>query len=203
MVMMKVLVATSLLLAANAAPETFTRPCDGKSYSWCDHTKGMEERVESLVANLTNDEKSVLFVNGAGAVPRIGWPAYQWWSEALHGVARDGLATSFPQICGGAASYNRSLWHMIGDVTSTEGRGKNQEYSGQMYHGLTFWAPNVNVKHDHCPPLTAAAEHYLPCAEQSVAFRSSETQDGAEARRHPVTPSQLHQPQLPNLAHEH
>merc|ERR1712166_903050 len=148
MVLMKVLVATSLLLAANAAPETFTRPCDGKSYSWCDHTKGMEERVDSLVANLTNDEKSVLFVNGAGAVPRIGWPAYQWWSEALHGVARDGVATSFPQICGVAASYNRSLWHMIGDATSTEGRGKNQEYSGQMYHGLTFWAPNVNIFRD-------------------------------------------------------
>merc|ERR1712195_13494 len=148
MVLMKVLVATSLLLAANAAPETFTRPCDGKSYSWCDHTKGMEERVDSLVANLTNDEKSVLFVNGAGAVPRIGWPAYQWWSEALHGVARDGVATSFPQICGVAASYNRSQWHKIGDATSTEGRGKNQEYSGQMYHGLTFWAPNVNIFRD-------------------------------------------------------
>jgi beta-glucosidase-like glycosyl hydrolase len=108
----------------------------------------MEERVDALVANLTNDEKSVLFVNGAGAVPRIGWPAYQWWSEALHGVARDGIATSFPQICGVAASYNRSLWHMIGDVTSTEGRGKNQEYTGKMYHGLTFWAPNVNIFRD-------------------------------------------------------
>merc|ERR1711865_789849 len=142
----KALLATSLLLAVNA--DTFTRPCDGKSYSWCDHTKGMEERVDALVANLTNDEKSVLFVNSAGAVPRIGWPAYQWWSEALHGVARDGIATSFPQICGVAASYNRSLWHMIGDATSTEGRGKNQDYTGQMYHGLTFWAPNVNIFRD-------------------------------------------------------
>jgi len=135
----------SMLTVANAQ---FTRPCDGKSYDWCDHTKSMEDRVDALVANLTLDEKSVLFVNSAGAVPRIGWPAYQWWSEALHGVARDGVATSFPQICGVAASYNKSLWHMIGDVTSTEGRGKNQEYTGKMYDGLTFWAPNVNIFRD-------------------------------------------------------
>lgn len=108
----------------------------------------MASRVDALVANLTKEEKSVLFVNGAGAVPRINWPAYQWWSEALHGVARDGLATSFPQICGVAASYNKTLWHAIGDVTSTEGRGKNNEYTGKMYHGLTFWAPNINIFRD-------------------------------------------------------
>ena len=55
------------------------------------------------------------------------------WSEALHGVARDGVATSFPQICGVAASYNKTLWHSIGDVTGTEGRGKNNDVGGSMY----------------------------------------------------------------------
>eukprot|EP00912_Choanoflagellata_sp_UC4_P002009 UC4_evm6s1289 len=138
-------IATAFFLASAS---DFKRPCDGVKYSWCDHTKDFETRVNALIANLTNEEKSVLFVNGAGAIDRIGWPAYQWWSEALHGVARDGLATSFPQICGVAASMNKSLWHSIGDVTSTEGRGKNQQYTGQMYHGLTFWAPNINIFRD-------------------------------------------------------
>jgi len=81
-------------------------------------------------------------------VPRIHWPRYNWWSEALHGVARDGLGTSFPQIGLVAASMNRSLWHAIGDVTSTEGRGKNNALKGGMYQGLTFWAPNVNIFRD-------------------------------------------------------
>lgn len=82
-------------------------------------------------------------------MPRIQWPAYNWWSEALHGVARSGLATSFPQICGVAASYNRSLWRAIGEATSLEGRGKNNDRTnGQIYHGLTFWAPNINIFRD-------------------------------------------------------
>jgi beta-glucosidase len=85
-----------------------------------------------VVANLTSDEKTSLLTNGASAVPRINWPAYNWWSEALHGVARDGVATSFPQICGVAASYNKTLWHALGDVTSTEGRGKNNNVGGGM-----------------------------------------------------------------------
>lgn len=111
-----------------------------------------------LVANLSKAEKSTLFTNGASGVERIHWPKYNWWSEALHGVARDGLGTSFPQIGLVAASYNRTLWHAIGDVTSTEGRGKNNKLQGNIYQGLTFWAPNVNIfrdrascpKHDEC-----------------------------------------------------
>ena len=82
-------------------------------------------------------------------MPRIQWPAYNWWSEALHGVARSGLATSFPQIQGVSASYNRTLWKAIGEVTSTEGRGKNNDRGvTSIYHGLTFWAPNVNIFRD-------------------------------------------------------
>lgn len=96
-----------------------------------------------LVADLSPAEKATLFTNGASGVERIHWPKYNWWSEALHGVARDGVGTSFPQIGLVAASYNRSLWHAIADVTSTEGRGKNNGLKGGMYQGLTFWAPNV------------------------------------------------------------
>jgi len=110
------LLVRALALCSVVFADTFRRPCDGVDYPWCDATKDFETRVKLLVSNLTIEEKSVLYVNSAGAVPRIGWPAYQWWSEALHGVARDGLATSFPQICGVAASYNKSLWHDIGDA---------------------------------------------------------------------------------------
>ena len=61
-------------------------------------------RPQAIVGNLTPEEKSGLLVNSAAGVKRINWPAYQWWSEALHGVARDGVATSFPQICGVGAT---------------------------------------------------------------------------------------------------
>ena len=95
------------------------------------------------------------FVNGASAIPRIDFPKYNWWSEALHGLARDGVATSFPQICGVASSLNKTLFNMIGDVTGTEARGRNNyafETSapgqGATYHGLTMWAPNINIFRD-------------------------------------------------------
>ena len=65
------------------------------------------------------------------------------WSEALHGVARDGVATSFPQICGIGATYNKTLFHTMGDVVGTEARGKNNPLKGNIYQGLTLWAPNV------------------------------------------------------------
>ena len=73
---------------------------------------------------------------------------YDWSSEALHGIARDGPATSFPQICGVGASGNRTLWHEIATAISTEGRGKNNVLSGNRYGGLTFWAPNINIVRD-------------------------------------------------------
>ena len=122
-------------------------PCPNTTaFPWCDHTRPVAARVQMLVNNLQTEEKAALFTNGVKGIDRIGWPAYNWWSEALHGVARDGLATSFPQIGLVAASHNRTLWHAIGDITSTEGRGKNNKLGGGMYHGLTFWAPNVNVR---------------------------------------------------------
>ena len=94
-------------------------------------------------------QKAALLVNAAGAVPRLGLPAYNWWSEALHGVARDtGVATSFPQIIGVASSYNTSLFHLLGTLTGTEARGKNNNMDGKLYHGLTMWAPNVNIFRD-------------------------------------------------------
>ena len=82
-------------------------------------------------------------------MPRVDLPAYNWWSEALHGVARDGVATSFLQIIGVAASLNPSLWSAIGEATSTEARGLNNNRSrGKLYQGLTMWSLNVNIFRD-------------------------------------------------------
>jgi beta-glucosidase-like glycosyl hydrolase len=155
------LVAVAIVLGVVASgsvldlrnPETITPagPCvaePGKSAVWCDPTKDIETRVAALVSNLTDEEKAGLFVNSASAVKRINWPGYNWWSEALHGIARDGLGTSFPQICGIGATYNKTLFHSMGEVVSTEARGKNNALDGKLYHGLTLWAPNVNIFRD-------------------------------------------------------
>ena len=120
----------------------------GASASWCDSSLDMDERVAALVANLSKEEKSGLFLNAALGVDRLNIPNYNWWSEALHGVARDGISTSFPQIIGVSSSFNTSLFHALGTLTGVEARGKNNPLDGQLYHGLTMWAPNVNIFRD-------------------------------------------------------
>jgi beta-glucosidase len=88
----------------------------------------------------------------ASDVPRLDIPSYDWWSEGLHGVARDGLSTSFPQIIGVSSSFNNSLFKMLGELTGTEARGLNNHYlherGSSRYQGLTLWAPNVNIFRD-------------------------------------------------------
>jgi beta-glucosidase len=88
----------------------------------------------------------------APAIPRLGIPAYNWWNEALHGVARSGLATSFPQAIGLAATWDDSLIFRMATVVSDEGRAKHHEYvrqgSRERYQGLTFWSPNINLFRD-------------------------------------------------------
>ena len=95
-------------------------------------------------------EKAGMFRNGMQPVKRLQILAYSWWSEALHGVAFDGVATSFPQICGVAATLNRTLWKMIGSATGLEARGLNnaRSYNNRNYKGLSMWAPNVNIFRD-------------------------------------------------------
>ncbi len=141
--------AAAAATAAAAAPNPHTCATEpARSAAWCDHTQPRDARVQALVNALTADEKAGLLVNGAAAVPRLGLPAYDWWSEALHGVARDGVATSFPQIIGVSSSYNRTLFHALGELTGTEARGKNNGLAGGRYQGLTMWAPNVNIFRD-------------------------------------------------------
>ena len=111
-----------------------------------------EERAKDLVSRMTLEEKVSQMKDVAPAIPRLGVPAYNWWNEALHGVARSGLATVFPQAIGLAAMWDDSLMFRVATTISDEARAKHQEYlrrdSRQRYQGLTFWSPNINLFRD-------------------------------------------------------
>ncbi len=110
------------------------------------------ERVKDLVSRMTLEEKVSQLENAAAAIPRLNVPAYDWWSEAAHGVAAAGYATDFPQVIGLGATWDTPLIHRIGDVISTEGRAKYheaiRENDHERFFGLTFWAPNINIFRD-------------------------------------------------------
>lgn len=110
------------------------------------------ERAKELVNRMTIEERASQLRYDAPAIERLGVPAYNWWGEALHGVARAGVATSFPQAIGMAATFDTELIHKAGDVAATEGRAKYNAYSAEndrdIYKGLTFWSPNVNIFRD-------------------------------------------------------
>ncbi|HWT02494.1 MAG TPA: glycoside hydrolase family 3 C-terminal domain-containing protein [Pyrinomonadaceae bacterium] len=112
----------------------------------------IERRVEDLVSRMTLEEKIAQMMNKAPAVERLGIPAYDWWNEALHGVARAGVATVFPQAVGLAATWNPELIHRVADVISTEARAKYNDFARRgergRYKGLTFWSPNINIFRD-------------------------------------------------------
>src|SRR6266516_1299441 len=111
-----------------------------------------EHRVADLVARMTVEEKVSQMQDVAPAINRLGIPRYNWWNEALHGVARSGLATSFPQAIGLAATWDDSLIFRMATVISDEARAKHHEYvrrgSRERYQGLTFWSPNINLFRD-------------------------------------------------------
>ena len=111
-----------------------------------------KRRAKELVAKMTVEEKASQLRYDAPAIPRLNVPAYNWWNEGLHGVARAGIATSFPQAIGIAASFDKELLNEIGNVISVEGRAKYNAYSSRedrdIYKGLTFWSPNVNIFRD-------------------------------------------------------
>jgi beta-glucosidase len=111
-----------------------------------------EKRAADLVSRMTLSEKVGQMQNNAPAIPRLGIPAYDWWNEALHGVARAGLATVFPQAIGLAATWDTDLLFRVAGVISTEARGKYndaiQRGDHSRYLGLTFWSPNINIFRD-------------------------------------------------------
>jgi beta-glucosidase len=111
-----------------------------------------EARARDLVSRMTLEEKVSQMQDIAPAIPRLGIPAYNWWNEALHGVARNGFATNFPQSIGIAATWDTALMRRIADVIAVEGRAKYNEAIREDDHsrfaGLTFWSPNINIDRD-------------------------------------------------------
>lgn len=110
------------------------------------------ERSKDLVSHMTLEEKASQLTYQSAPVKRLGIPAYNWWNEALHGVARAGTATVFPQAIGLAATFDAPEMYRIADIISTEGRAKYNAYSAEgdrdIFKGLTFWSPNVNIFRD-------------------------------------------------------
>ena len=120
-----------------------------------DHRKERAEarkKAEKLVSQMTLLEKASQLKYDAAPVKRLGVPAYNYWNEALHGVARAGVATMFPQAIAMAAVFDDEEMKKVGDIIATEGRAKYNAYSAKedrdIYKGLTFWSPNVNIFRD-------------------------------------------------------
>src|SRR5574344_199040 len=115
-----------------------------------------EERtaeINAMIAKMSLEEKVSLMLHESMEVKKVGIPAYNWWSECLHGVARQGVATIFPQAIGLAATFDDKLEQKEADAISTEARAKwneneKQGITDQQYHGLTFWTPNINIFRD-------------------------------------------------------
>ncbi len=117
-----------------------------------DPSQPTDKRVDDLVSRMTLEEKITQMVNTSPAIPRLGVPAYDWWNEGLHGVARSGYATMFPQAIGMAATWDTALIGQIGETISTEARAKYNEAVRHdihsIYYGLTIWSPNINIFRD-------------------------------------------------------
>ncbi|OLB37501.1 MAG: hypothetical protein AUH11_08555 [Acidobacteria bacterium 13_2_20CM_57_17] len=120
--------------------------------AYLDPSLPLEQRVNDLVSRMTLEEKVAQMQDVAPGISRLGIPAYNWWNEGLHGVARAGNATVFPQAIGLAATWDTDLIHRVADVISTEARAKYndaiQHGNTGRYYGLTFWSPNINIFRD-------------------------------------------------------
>jgi beta-glucosidase len=122
------------------------------SYPFRDPSLSIDQRLNDLLSRMTTEEKVSQMQDVAPAIPRLEIPAYNWWNEALHGVARSGTATVFPQAIGLAATWDTDLLHRIADTISTEARAKYNDAIAHnntgRYYGLTFWSPNINIFRD-------------------------------------------------------
>ena len=119
---------------------------------YLDPSVATEKRVDDLVSRMTPEEKTGQLLSVAPAIPRLRVPAYNYWSEALHGIGNDGQATVFPQAIGFASTWNTALVQKMADAISTEARARYQEALRKDRHvqseGLTFWSPNINLFRD-------------------------------------------------------
>ncbi len=142
----------STALPAQQAANDQQDACTPSTCAYLNPALPPEERARELVRRMTLEEKVSQMQDVAAAIPRLGVPAYNWWNEALHGVARNGIATVFPQSIGLAATWDTTLMQQIARVISIEGRAKYNEAlrngDRSRFAGLTFWSPNINIFRD-------------------------------------------------------
>ena len=124
-----------------------------ETFPYQDPQLPVEQRVEDLLQRLTLEEKVQLMMNGSPAIERLGLPQFDWWSEALHGVGRNGLSTTFPSCIGMACSFDDALLEMIYNAVSDEARAKNTQLRREgkrvgKYQCLSFWTPTINIFRD-------------------------------------------------------
>jgi beta-glucosidase len=113
--------------------------------------KQIDARIDALIEQMTPAERIAQLQDRAPAIPRLGLPGYNWWNEGLHGIARNGYATVFPQAIGLAATWDSALLEAVGDTVSTEARAKFNPHAhrdSERYAGLTVWSPNINIFRD-------------------------------------------------------
>lgn len=121
---------------------------------WRDSTLTLKARADDLIRRMSLAEKVAQLKNAAPSISRLGLPAYDYWNEALHGVANNGVATVFPEPVGMASTWNPQLIHQEGNVIGIEGRAKHNDYAvahkgdSKWWYGLTFWTPNINIFRD-------------------------------------------------------
>jgi beta-glucosidase len=149
-----ILIILTVFMVSCSSNNSETKPSETSTYEfpWYNPEISFEERVQLLIHEMTIEEKISQLVYDAAPIERLGIPEYNWWSEALHGVARNGRATVFPQPIGMGATFDRELIHRVFNAVSDEGRAKFaisqklENYS--QYAGLTFWTPNINIFRD-------------------------------------------------------
>jgi beta-glucosidase len=130
----------------------FVSHAKAADFPFQDPSLPIEQRVADLVGRMTPEEKISQMTMTAAPIPRLGIPEYTWWNEGLHGIARSGYATVFPQAIGLAATWDTTLMHSVGDTISTEARAKYSDAiahgNHRIYFGLTIWSPNINIFRD-------------------------------------------------------
>src|SRR5215216_5179116 len=143
-------VVLCLMVIGSPATTQESKPDSGAPY--LNPELGLDQRVDDLIARLTLEEKVSQMMNAAPAIPRVGIPQYDWWNEALHGVAFSGVATVFPQAIGLGATFDPPLVNRVATVISDEARAKYHEAQRHgnynRFYGLTFWSPNINIFRD-------------------------------------------------------
>jgi beta-glucosidase len=143
-------ITVGALLLAFVSPLRAQSPAHSDVY--LDPSRPLAQRVDDLVRHMTLAEKVSQMQSDAPAIPRLHIAQYDWWNEGLHGVARSGYATVFPQAIGMAATWDTRLIQNVADTISTEARAKYNEAqrhdNRSIFYGLTLWSPNINIARD-------------------------------------------------------